>query len=64
MDAVFAGLHIPAGLEDLGAAVLDDGRRAREVRGALTSWSKWSPRHNRFSKMDAYASSSSSVLEQ
>merc|ERR1719327_1535842 len=35
VDAVLAGLHIPTGLEDLGAAVLDDGRRAREVRGAL-----------------------------
>ena len=35
MDAVLAGLHVAAGLEDLGAAVLDDGRRAREVGGAL-----------------------------
>ena len=35
VDAVLAGLHVAAGLEDLGAAVLDDGRRAREVGGAL-----------------------------
>ena len=35
MDSIFPRLHVPTGLEDLGAAVLDDGRRAREVRGAL-----------------------------
>merc|ERR1719327_230460 len=35
VDAVLARLDVPTGLEDLGAAVLDDGRRAREVRGAL-----------------------------
>ena len=35
MDSIFPRLYVPTGLEDLGAAVLDDGRRAREVGGAL-----------------------------
>ena len=64
MDAVLAGLHV-AQVSRISARQYSTtvGALARWAAHCSLSWSKWSPRHNRFSKMDAYASSSS-VLEQ